>query len=318
MLRKMYDNGDGTNGGGNEGPEMEFFEEGDGGAGAGAGAGGDAGKVKPTYDFVKFSKEVFGDDEPDADEDKVITKAKGLKAENENLRIIAEGREALDKDQEIINYRSLLKSNDDSLAYMFHVNRLMKGGHDQQTAEVKAKSVIEKLKAKGEDGQGEIEEIALEARANIRDRINTKEATVLDKIKSAKGTIDLRSNDGKEVEKSKNAVAKLEKFLGFKLPTDHKDKIVKEAQDYIGSDQEKKDLQNPEIRAKFAMFVKHEKQWEKNVESRKNGKVKAIESAVANPKIAQSRGFKPTQNAAGKGKQGSGRVMKNPSSFLGS
>lgn len=309
---KLYDK-DGDGGGGpNDGDDdFQFFEEGD----AGSEGAGDAGKEKSqkvAYDFSKL-KGVFDDD--DVDEEKFVSKAKSLKSENENLRILAQGREAIEKDEEVQHYRGLLRSNDDSLAYLYHTNRFLKGGLDKVSAEAKATAYIEKLKAKGPDGLSEIEEIALEARGNIRERISAKEASVLDKIKSAQSSVDLRPKDSKAIENSKNAVAKLEKFLGFKLPANHKDKIVKEAQDYIGSEQELKDLSDPELRAKWAMLVKHEKQWEKNVEARKSGKSAVISKAIANPRLAQSRGPKPITNA--NTSQGKGRIMKNPGAFLG-
>lgn len=287
-----------------DGPEFEFEEPADDKGAGGAGAGA---PVKGN--FSRF-KEI--DEEAD-DEDKVYDKFKKLKDENQNLSVLAKGRKLVEENKEIQTYQSLLRNNDEDLAFMALVQDAVDGGKGKEEARLKAKEKIEKIKAK-EDGADQIESIASNARKLLRGVIADKEGEILESIKTAEKSVSLLPKDDKVVETSKSEVAKLDRFLGFKFAEGQKEKVTKSVQSFIGSEAERKAFADPATRAKIAMYLVHEKQWEKNVTMRKSGKIEAVKAAQAQPKVTKSK----IAAAAGRNQgQGSGRIMNSPASFLG-
>jgi hypothetical protein len=311
---------DGGEEGGEDSSEMQFFEDEDNGGEEGAAGEGDdkkkdkgAAPTKTVSDYSRYRELLEGDE--DLDEEKVYTKVQSLKNERDNLRILAQGREAIEQDKDIKTYRNLLTASNENLAFLTLVQDYIDSDVPEAQAKQKATADMEKIKAK-EGGDDEIEKIAMGTKKILKANIKEGEAAILEKIKNAQKSVDLRPSDNKVTEKSKSEVATLDSFIGFKLPKDHKAKIVKAAQDYIGSEQERKDLNDPKIRGKIAMFLANEKQWQKNVEARSRGtKAELIKRAIAQPKIGKGKAaVKPVVRGEG---QGSGRVMKNPGAFLG-
>jgi len=296
--------------------EMEFFEdESDGDdksdksdKGKGAGKTDVAPVVQSNYSRFKEVLEV----EEELDEEKAFTHVKSLKDENSKLRIMALGRDAIDKDKQILSYRGALGESNENLAYMVLVHNYVEADIPEAQAKIRAKAEIEDIKKK-ETGAKEIESMALEAKRNVKASLKTREAEIIKMQKDAQSAIDLRPRDSKVTEIAKSEVAKLNSFMGFKLPEQHKGKMVKAVQDYIGSEQERKDLNDPVLRAKFAMLRVHEGQWEKNVQSRKSGKAQVVQKMFQQPNMKQGKG--PLRKVRAEG-QGNGRIMKNPSAFL--
>lgn len=288
-----------------EEPEMEFFEP-------ETPAGDDKKNVAPSYDFKKF-KSVLETEEEIENEESFTKAAQKIRDENKALKILAQGRAVIDKDQEVLGYRKMLSGDDNRLALIGLYNDYLAAGKSEKEAERLATEELTEIQ-KEEGFEKKVGKLALGARKEINTLLTTREKALQKSIEDAQASVEIVPSDSKVVEKSRSEVSKINSFLGFKIPAATRDKVDKAVQSYIGSEQELKDLKDPRIRAEFAMYQVHKAQWEKNVKARgKGAKAEVIQGARKEPENKAGRQFSKPPKDTG---QGNGRLMKNPSSFL--
>jgi len=215
------------------------------------------------------------------DEEKAIGKLKSLREENEKLKIAASGKSFIDSDQTLGAYKSYLSFDNEKLAFASLYSDYQDAGMDENTASEKAQNKLKSMDAE------KLEEIALQARKNLRGLIKDRESELLNTYEQSVKSLDLNVGlDKGIVSKVKESLSKTDKFLSFKLTSDPKirEKMADEAASMISNGDLQKMLKNPETLSKVAFFLKYEKQWEAQVAARNSGKAKVIEKLQSEPK----------------------------------
>ena len=223
----------------------------------------------------------FKEIEPDVkDEEEIFTKYKSVKEENDKLRIVSKGRDLIDNDADIKNWKDATRLSDAEKAETALYLQFTRKGYGQEEALERAK---EKLAEYEENDVKKIRDEAVEFTAWLNSEINKKTKFIEDEI--LKNTVKLDVDEDVQT-RAGSLIRNTTEFLGMTLPKDEatRTKALKKAEDFDLSSA----MKDPAMVAKVKMFLAHEDTYIKNIKQRSTSKLDVIE------KLDKAAPIKPT------------------------
>lgn len=263
--------------------------DGAGAEGADTGAGADKGKkadIKKSDIPLSLSRFQEVDKEIDS-EDKLLDSYIKVHQENKQLKLLAQGREAIEKDEEIKGWRQWINRGDDELYQAELVNQYTR--HGNLTKEAAIEKAKERLATAKEKNPQEIEDTAMRVRAGLKEAIQGKEEHYVTELQKAGKTLDLTKIETTVIDTARKQLSKTESFLGMKISKNEveRKKMLGEVDKVIASDDLQKALKDPDFLIQVALLRKYGPQYAAAIAARGNGKAKVI---LGLPKAPASAG----------------------------
>lgn len=296
-----------------EEPGAEEEKQEAGAEGAAGGAGADKSK-KPvvTKTDVPLSISRFQELDKEIDsEEKLLDSYKKTREENLKLRLLAQGRDAIEKDEEIKGWRQWIGRDDESLYQAELVNQYTHNGNlSKEAAIAKAK---ERLATAKEKNPQEIEDTAMKVRAGLKTAIQEKESDYVAALEDAGKTLTPMKFDTTFVDTARKQLSKTESFLGLKISKNEaeKKKMLSEVEKEMSPEKMQEALKDPEFYIQVAFLRKYGAQYAAAIASKGSGKAKVILSL---PKAPASAGAGASKKVVSSSKEKKDQKF-NPKDF---
>lgn len=269
---RLFEKANEDNGGGNSDTveEQDFIEiqQDEEEGGAPELKPGDEGYVAPIIHAKKFDFGRFKTYNPELeeDEDKAAAWLEEQVKENRSLKLLVKGREVIEQDPEIMQYKTHLKKDEETLFKTAEIMEGIQAGESAEDAERAAEAKYARLKENNPDA---ITEKVRKVRGSLNGFIANKEKEILAAQEAARQNIRPEKVSKEVSETAVGEVAKLDSILGIRLSYKDKSKLAVltgKAETAISSGSLMKKLQeDPKLLAKVAFIVENEAEYVKNI-----------------------------------------------------